>query len=38
VLCDATIAFPLIVSQTFAKNVEEWKEETKEACFIDDLD
>jgi deoxyhypusine synthase len=39
VSCDATIAFPLIVSQTFAKNVEEWKEETKDtACFIDDLD
>lgn len=38
VTCDATIAFPLIVSQTFAKNVEQWKEDTKEtACFIDDL-
>lgn len=38
VSCDATIAFPLIVSQTFAKNVEEWKEATKECvCHIDDL-
>ena len=31
VSCDATIAFPLIVSQTNKKNVEEWKEETKES-------
>jgi deoxyhypusine synthase len=38
VCCDATIAFPLIVSQTFAKDVEKWKEEVKDtACFIDDL-
>lgn len=38
VSCDATIAFPLIVSQTFAKDVEQWKEDTKDtACFIDDL-
>jgi deoxyhypusine synthase len=38
VSCDATIAFPLIVSQTFAKDVEKWKKETKgTACFIDDL-
>ena len=38
VSCDATIAFPLIVSQTFAKNVEEWKKETEgTACYIDDL-
>lgn len=36
---DATVAFPLIVSQTFAKDVEKWKEETKDAvCWIDDLD
>jgi len=39
VCCDATIAFPLIVSQTFAKDVEQWKEEVKgTACYIDDLD
>jgi deoxyhypusine synthase len=38
VCCDATIAFPLIVSQTFAKNVQEWKESTKECvCWIDDI-
>jgi len=38
VTCDATIAFPLIVSQTFAMDVEEWKEATKDAvCWIDDL-
>jgi len=38
VSCDATIAFPLIVSQTFAKNVEQWKQDTKDTvCFIDDL-
>jgi deoxyhypusine synthase len=36
---DATVAFPLIVSQTFAKDVEEWKEETKDTvCWIDNLD
>ncbi|CAB9498524.1 Deoxyhypusine synthase [Seminavis robusta] len=39
VCCDASIAFPLIVSQTFAKNVDEWKEQTKDTvCWIDDLD
>lgn len=38
VTCDATVAFPLIVSQTFAKNVKKWKQETEDAaCFIDDL-
>ena len=38
VSCDASIAFPLIVSQTFAKNVEKWKKDTENtACFIDDL-
>jgi deoxyhypusine synthase len=38
VTCDATIAFPLIVSQTFAKNVTEWKESTKDCvCWVDDL-
>ena len=31
--CDATIAFPLIVSQTLAKNVDEWKEAiTRRRC------
>jgi deoxyhypusine synthase len=36
---DATVAFPLIVSQTFAKDVEKWKVETKDTvCWIDDLD
>lgn len=38
VSCDASIAFPLIVSQTFAKDVEAWKEATKDtACHLDDL-
>lgn len=38
VSCDATIAFPLIVSQTFAKDVEKWKESIKDTvCHIDDL-
>ena len=38
VSCEATIAFPLIVSQTFAKDVKQWKEDVKgTACFIDDL-
>lgn len=38
VSCDATIAFPLIVSQTFAKDIETWKEETKDCiCWVDDL-
>jgi deoxyhypusine synthase len=30
VSCDATIVWPLIVSQTFAKDVEEWKESSKD--------
>ena len=39
VTCDATIAFPLIVSQTFAKHVDEWKDSVAECvCWIDDLD
>lgn len=39
VCCDATIAFPLIVSQTFAKNVQEWKESTQDTvCWIDDIE
>lgn len=38
VTMDATIAFPLIVSQTFAKDVEKWKESTKNTvCHIDDI-
>lgn len=38
VSCDATIAFPLIVSQTFAKGVDQWKRDNKDTvCFIDDL-
>ena len=38
VTMDATIAFPLIVSQTFAKDVEQWKEDAKNTvCHIDDL-
>jgi deoxyhypusine synthase len=36
VCCDATIAFPLIVSQTFAKNVEQWKKDVEgTVCFVD---
>ena len=39
VCADATIVFPLIVSQTFAKDVEEWKEKSKGCvCWVDDLD
>jgi deoxyhypusine synthase len=38
VCADATIVFPLIVSQTFAKNVDEWKESVKDCvCWVDDL-
>jgi len=37
VCADATIVWPLIVSQTFAKNVQQWKEETKDCvCWIYD--
>jgi deoxyhypusine synthase len=37
VCADATIVFPLIVSQTFARDVEGWKESTKDCvCWIDD--
>lgn len=36
VSADASLVFPLIVSQTFAKNVEQWKEETKDCvCWLD---
>ena len=35
---DATIGFPLIVSQTFAKDVDKWMEETQDTvCWVDDL-
>ncbi len=35
VSCDATIVWPLIVSQTFAKDVEEWKESCKNTvCWL----
>lgn len=38
VCADATIVFPLIVSQTFAKDVEQWKEDTKDTvCWAGDL-
>lgn len=38
VCADASIVFPLVVSQTFAKDVEEWKESTKDCvCWVDDL-
>uniref|UniRef100_A0A7S1BPC0 deoxyhypusine synthase n=1 Tax=Corethron hystrix TaxID=216773 RepID=A0A7S1BPC0_9STRA len=36
VYSDATISFPLIVSQTFAKNVEEWKKSVEDCiCWIE---
>jgi deoxyhypusine synthase len=39
VTADATLVFPLLVSQTFAKDVDEWKESVKDTvCWIDDLD
>uniref|UniRef100_A0A7S2Y5I0 deoxyhypusine synthase n=2 Tax=Entomoneis paludosa TaxID=265537 RepID=A0A7S2Y5I0_9STRA len=39
VSCDASIAFPLIVSQTFAQNVDKWKESTRDCvCWAQDLD
>jgi len=35
VSCDATIVWPLIVSQTFAKDLEQWKESSKDTvCWI----
>jgi len=38
VCADATIAFPLIVSQTFAKDVEEWRKSTNGCvCWVDDF-
>jgi deoxyhypusine synthase len=39
VCAEATVVFPLIVSQTFAKDVEKWKEDSKDCvCWRDDLD
>lgn len=39
VCADATFVFPLLVSQTFAKDVEEWKKGTKgTVCHVDELD
>lgn len=38
VTVEATIAFPLIVSQTFAKDVEEWKKASQKCvCWVEDL-
>jgi deoxyhypusine synthase len=38
VCAEATIVFPLIVSQTFAKDVDQWKEDTKDCvCWSGDL-
>jgi deoxyhypusine synthase len=37
VCADATIVFPLIVSQTFARDVDAWRESTRDCvCWIDD--
>lgn len=37
VCADATIVFPLIVSQTFAKDVKEWEESVKDTvCWLED--
>jgi len=37
VCADATVVFPLIVSQTFAKGVEAWKKDTKDCvCWLAD--
>ena len=38
VSADATLVFPLLVSQTFAQNVDQWKQDTQDCvCWIDDL-
>jgi deoxyhypusine synthase len=38
VTVEATIAFPLIVSQTFAKDEDEWKKSVENCvCWVDDL-
>jgi deoxyhypusine synthase len=37
ICADATIVWPLIVSQTFAKNVQQWKEDTQDCvCWVYD--
>jgi deoxyhypusine synthase len=37
VCADATIVFPLLVSQTFARDVDAWRESTRDCiCWIDD--
>lgn len=39
VTADASIVFPLIVASTFAKDVEAWKESTKDCvCWVDDIE
>ena len=39
VSADATMVFPFMVSQTFAKNVQEWKDSVKDCvCWVNDLD
>ena len=39
VCADATIVFPLLVSQTFAKDVDEWQESTEGCvCWLDGAD
>lgn len=38
VTADATLVFPLLVNQTFAKNVDDWKQRVKDTvCWVDDL-
>jgi len=38
VCADATVVFPLIVSQTFAKNIEEWRKASDGCvCWLEDL-
>jgi glucose-6-phosphate 1-dehydrogenase len=35
---NAMIVFPLVISQTFAKDMAKWREETKDCvCWVDDL-
>lgn len=39
VCADASIVFPLIVSQTFAKDIDQWKESVRDCvCWIEDID
>lgn len=38
VTCDATIAFPMLVAATFAKDIEKWEDSVKETvCWSEDL-